>query len=402
MFAHRIKCLAFCRSVFSAVAFCSASVAYAAGGAPASGSLDTTFDVDGKVNTDFGYYESAGGVVIQADGKMIAAGQGNVARYNTNGSLDSSFGVGGKVAIPIGASTLALQSDGKVIVAGTAVIRLNSNGSLDNTFGTSGQANIPIFGDDVAIQSDGKIVLSSNSGFTVVRLNSDGTADNTFGSGGLVGIALNGDATGIAVQGSNLVIIGRVSSNTTAYDFVVIRLTSNGSLDSSFGTTGIVTTSTSTGYDWGEDLVIQADGKIVVAGSSNYNFAVVRYNSNGSLDSTFGSGGIAPVIDFDGRSDSALSVALQADGKIVMAGWAAYTTNVKYDFDYRFAVARYNANGTIDTRFGSQGKVTFNFFDNVTDNATSIAIQSNGKIVVAGGTTAPTTAADFAVARLNP
>lgn len=401
MYSRSLKFLDSYRSIIGVAIFCSASAAYAAGG-PASGSLDVTFDVDGKVNTDFGYSESAGGVVIQADGKMIAAGQGNVARYNADGSLDSSFGVGGKVFIPIHSNNLALQSDGKIIVAGSAVVRLNSNGSLDNTFGTSGQANIPIYGDDVAIQSDGKIVLSSDGGFTVVRLNSDGTLDNTFGSSGLVGIALDGDAKGIAVQGSNLVITGRVYKAATAYDFVVVRLTSNGSLDSSFGTAGIVITSTSSGYDWGEDLVVQADGKIVVAGFSNYDFALVRYNSNGTLDSTFGNGGIAPVIDFDRRYDSANSIALQADGKIVTAGTAAYTSNVKGMYDYRFAVARYNANGTVDTRFGSQGKVTFNLFDNVTDSATSVAIQSDGKIVVAGGTTAPTTAEDFAVARLNP
>jgi len=332
--------------------------------------LDTSFDTDGKVTTPIGLDgDVAYEVVLQSDGKIVAAGYSYngtdedfaVVRYNTDGSLDTTFSGDGKVTTPIGsgfevAYSVVLQSDGKIVAAGYsdngtnndfAVVRYNTNGSLDTSFGTGGIVTTPIgsSGDEgrsVVLQSDGKIVAAG------------------------------------------------YSHNGTNYDFAVVRYNTNGSLDISFDTDGKVTTPIGLRNDFAHSVVLQSDGKIVAAGSSdngtNYDFAVVRYNTEGSLDTSFGTGGIVTT-PIGSSDDDAYSVVLQSDGKIVAAGISDNGTN------YDFAGVSYQTDGSLEaiitTPIGSSYEV-----------ANSVVLQSDGKIVAAGYSHNGTNN-DFAVVRYS-
>lgn len=171
-------------------------------------------------------------------------------------------------------------------------------------------------------------------------------------------------------------------------------LASPGDLDPTFDGDGRVTTDFASTYDDAYDVTVQPDGKIIAAGSSNGDFAVVRYNPNGSLDVTF-SGDGKVTTDFASSTDQALAVILQPDGKIIVAGYMETANAID------FALARYNPNGSLDSTFGGNGKVTTDFASNG-DFANSIALQPDGKIIVAGETQSPLTSNDFALARFNP
>jgi uncharacterized delta-60 repeat protein len=398
----------------------------------APGDLDLSFGSGGKVITPIGSsHDFANSVAIQSDGKIVAAGNSDngansdfaVVRYNTNGSLDTSFNGTGKVTTPIGSSddfarSVAIQADGKIVAAGFsdnganydfAVVRYNADGSLDTSFGGTGKVVTQVGGScdfaySVAIQADGKIVAAGNSdngvgncssagtNFAVVRYNTNGTLDTTFNGTGKVVTPIGNNsgassgASSVAIQADGrIVAAGYSSSFVTDPDFAVVRYNTNGSLDTSFNGTGKVLTPVGSSYDYAASVAIQADGKIVAAGSScngvgNCNagtsFAVVRYNPNGSLDTTFNGTGkvVTPIGSNSG--DSAASVAIQADGKIVAAGDSRGA-------DYNFAVVRYNTNGTLDTSFNGTGKVV-TAVGSRGDRAASVAIQPDGKIVAAG------------------
>lgn len=380
------------------------------------GSLDLSFDGDGKVTTDFGTFDYGYSTAIQNDGKIIVAGSsGNsfaIARYNSNGSLDTSFDGDGKTTVNFGTDSdfgqsVVIQNDQKIIVAGTTTIvglntdfalaRFNSDGTLDNTFGSGGKVTTTIGGEDqayqVALQSDGKIIvvgtssLGADYGYSLVRYNSDGTLDTSFDGDGKIILDLafdiNRDAYAIALQTDGKIVIGGVSDG----DFALLRLNSNGSLDTTFDGDGKATTDIVTGNsDVIQAISIQNDGKIVVTGSTysttSSDLVIARYTTNGSLDTSFGSLGKI-IADFGGSEEGA-SVVLQSDGKIVAAGIS--------DFD--FLLLRYNSNGTIDTTFDTDGKVTTNFGGE--DVTVSIKLQTNGKIVAAGFSND-----DFALARYN-
>jgi len=350
----------------------------------------------------------ANAMAIQKDGKIVVAGYSNtdftVVRYNSNGSLDSVFGFGGivKTSLRCGdqhTSAIAIQQDGKIVVAGStnngtandfAVIRYNENGRLDPSFGKGGIAITSISdGDDnasgVAIQTDGKIVVagSSNNGsnfdFALIRYNPDGTPDPAFGTGGVVSIDIrNGDdqVSALAIQPDGKIVVAGYSNT----DLALARFRPNGSLDATFGEGGKVITSIRSGEDEASAISIQPDGKIVVAGSSNnglnFDFAVVRYNPNGTLDRTFGKGGMVVTLIRDG-DDKASSVAIQADGKIIAGG----SSNNGLNFD--FALIRYFPDGTLDPAFGEMGIVMTDIRSG-DDHANAIAIQTDGKIVAAG------------------
>ena len=182
----------------------------------------------------------------------------------------------------------------------------------------------------------------------------------------------------MAIQADGKILVAGVGMR----NFAVARYNSNGTLDTSFDGDGKLTTDFG-GSDYVSGMAIQADGKIVVAGGSNSDFAVARYNSNGTLDTSFDGDGKLTT-DFRGY-DLANTMAIQADGKILVAGGS----------DSDFAVARYNSNGTLDTSFDGDGKLRINFSDGY-DFANSMAIQTDGRIVLAG-----TNSRDFALARLN-
>ncbi len=346
-----------------------------------NGSLDNGFGTGGKLLTDInGISESATAVCIQPDGKIITAGyvynagfqnDFTIVRYNPDGSLDNTFDSDGKLFVDFNltsdfAEDVVVQSDNKIIVAGIiwisssnqiiGLIRLNSDGTLDNNFGTGGRVTMGIGPDyswakAIAVQTDGKIVVtglvgsSTNYDIVLVRFNSDGSIDNSFGSGGIVITDINVSsevANSLVIQPDGKIIVaGKTSDPGFTYsDFAVIRYTPEGGMDNTFGSGGIVTTDISSGYASAESLVLQNDGKIVVAGSTDYDealnsdFALVRYLPNGALDAGFGSGGIVNT-DIAGRNDFTSSVAFEPDGMIVVAGFTSNAT------DYDFAAVRY-------------------------------------------------------------
>jgi uncharacterized delta-60 repeat protein/LPXTG-motif cell wall-anchored protein len=384
----------------------------------ADGTLDTTFGVNGKVATNIGAQPSidrAVNLAMQSDGKFIIAGDTNIGssldfsavRYNADGTLDTTFGTGGKVTADFNNTgdndfgrAVLVQSDGKILLVGHsevtgsidfAAVRFNTDGTLDNTFGTAGKVTADIGNNSsdqvmsAILQTDGKILIVGSSrvnnewDFAIARFNTDGTLDNTFGTAGKTTTDLGTDDWGhsVAVQTDGKIVLAGYSWMTDHNDFAVLRYHTNGTLDNTFGTGGKVTTfiESSEAYS----VMLQADGKILVSGVSYNNstsyFAVVRYNTNGSLDNTFGTGGKVTT-DFDNNRSEAMAITSQADGKIILAG-TAYIGST-----YAYAVARYNTNGSLDHTFGTGGKVTTVF--NVASNAFSLALQADGRIIVAG------------------
>jgi uncharacterized delta-60 repeat protein len=350
-----------------------------------SGSPDTSFGSGGETTTKIGSNAQAYAMAVQSDGKIVLAGQGNpgktgadfaLARYNSSGSLDTAFGSRGTLTTSFGsgadnAEAVVIQSDGKIIAAGFssqpdaangypqvefALARYNSNGSLDTSFGSNGTvltafgagapygSNIDAEIDGMTLQSDGKIVVAGYSTITGPK--------------------------------------GRF--------FTVARYNANGTLDSTFGPnhTGIVSLPPSGSYhnDEAFGVVIQADGKIVAVGNvspARYydEWALARFNSDGSLDGTFGSGGevIQEVVAGAGVSDIAFAVAMQSDGKIVAAGTHSYGGSAE-----SFALGRFNSDGSLDSTFNGTGIVTTQV--GTGSDARGMAIQpADGKIVVAGG-----------------
>ena len=362
----------------------------------AASQFDMNFGTAGKVVTDFGGFDSLFDIAIQADGKIIAAGTTDVgsdfavARYNIDGTLDTGFDGDGKVTtdfgVSVGVRAVAIQSDGRIVVLGICgngnfcLARYNSNGSLDTAFDGDGKVITDLpntqLGSDIVIQPDGKIVVAGQSSagldtedFIVARYNPNGTLDTTFNTNGYVVTPFPGldNAHAVALQSDGKIIaVGQSSA-----DFSLFRYNSNGSLDTSFDTDGIVTTNI-TGTDIASDVIIQPDGKIIASGDAQGDFGIARYNADGSLDSTFDADGkvVADMGDFD----RCLAAALQPNGKIVAVG------NVQ---NSGMAVARFNPNGSLDTSFHGDGKL-ITVITSSADNARGVAIQNDGKIVVGG------------------
>jgi uncharacterized delta-60 repeat protein len=357
----------------------------------ADGTLDTSFSGDGKVTTTLGSVNNyASGVSLQADGKIVVAGymvksasdsDFAVVRYNSDGSLDTSFSVDGKVTNSMGSSTdhaycVAVQPDGKLVVAGYtdknaagtdsdfAVARFSSDGSLDKSFSGDGKATASLgsltdYAYSVAVQPDGKIVMAGSSAvssvdsdFAVVRYNSDGMLDKSFSGDGKVTTSLGAFhdvARSVAVQADGKIVVAGYSfvSDVDA-DFAVVRYDSDGTLDTSFGGTGKVITPIAVTSAAGCSMILQHDGKILVAGyadnGTDRQIALVRYNSDGTLDTAFDGDGIA-LTPVGAMSHDSLDLTLQPDGKIVVAG------SVWNGVDNDFLIVRYHPDGTLDTGF---------------------------------------------------
>ena len=403
-----------------------------------NGSLDTTFDTDGKVTTDFGGYDGGFDVAVQSDGKFFAVGNSDtrvvLAAYNGNGSLNTSFGTGGKVTTdlvdPHAPASIALQSDGKILVAGEingdfALARYTVDGTLDTTFAGDGEVTADFGHDDgsscVAVQSNGKILVAGSSWlgnyavFALVRYNSNGSLDAGFGTGGKVTtlfseISGTDQCHGIAIQSDGKILVtGAVDAADG--DVAVARYNVDGTLDTTFSGDGKVATYLEGGLGFG--VTVQSDGKILVAGyanqdgpfvigvDSNCDFALVRYNSDGTLDTAFGGGGKV-VTDFGG-TEFAATVALQSDGKIVLSG---YSNN-------GFALARYNPDGSLDASFNGIDDTTAPTVSafNPADGGINVAVSQNiavtfsedihtgsGTIVIHSGSATGTPIATFDVA----
>jgi len=395
------------------------------------GSLDSDFNANGKVTTDFNSsYDFLYSLAVQTDGKIIAAGYSTInsisyfalARYNVDGTLDNTFSVDGKVTTAIGASddetrSVAIQPDGKIVVCGFsnngtdddfALARYNSDGTLDLSFGTNGKVTTAIgssndLGTSLVIQPDGRIIvagfaeISSNFEFAAARYNTNGSLDTDFGINGKVitpvGIS-DGRAYSVALQTDGKILLAGVTMGATDADFALIRYNSYGALDTSFNHTGKVITPVGTGEDEALAMTLQSDGKIILAGysfiGSQYETALVRYNTNGNLDNSFGVGGKVNTA-IDATDDKATAVKVQVDNKIVVGGYSDNST------DYNFALLRYNSNGALDTTFGTKGKVTTAIGTN-NDMAYALAIQPNYRIVL-GGISSNGPNYDFGLAR---
>lgn len=332
--------------------------------------------------------------------------------------LDSSFSDDGIMTMfPEGAGySVAIQDDGKIAIGcydgteGFGVARFNTDGSLDNTFGGDGFSKTTVglgFNQDenITIQADGKIIAGGTcvcyDGYWccgLARFNSDGTLDNSF-NGGQVVYSFNDPQThtnsayGVAITPDQKIItIGRTSTLVNNNVFATARFNSNGTLDSSFGINGIVLTSVANVYSNPHAVAIQPDGKILVAGSSSStgapsSFAIVRYNTDGNLDNSFGTGGKDTIYFGAGGSigdsydiDVAYGMALQTNGKIVLTGVSYLGT----DTFFTIPIAKYHTNGTLDESFGIGGKTRVSFPNYKYPYGFSIAIQQDNKAVITG------------------
>jgi uncharacterized delta-60 repeat protein len=374
------------------------------------GSLDTSFDGDGKVTTHVGGDDGVTGMVLQPDGRIVATSAFSaLVRYLPNGSLDASFDGDGMVGTLALTTGVALQLDGKIIVGGTtnpflsqfAVARHNPDGSLDASFGIGGIVTTDIGGEfafarAVRLQSDGKIILAGGNGnfWILVRYQPNGTLDGSFGIGGQVFTTPGQSALDLLIQpGDGKIVTAGLNSASLDADFALRRHHTDGSPDTSFDTDGQLLTDFAGGRDMGNAIAIQADGKLVVAGSDADDFALARYLPNGSLDTSFDGDGRVTT-DFFGQRDAAQAIVLQADGKIIAAG---FTRSSPGPQPHDFALARYNPDGSLDTSFDGDGRVITDFSGNI-DEARAVALQADGKIIVAGGTNPFA----FGLARYNP
>lgn len=323
------------------------------------GSLDSTFGTGGKVITDLPDLSVAYGVAIQPDGRIVAVGRNGgggfggsgqpedfvAVRYNANGSLDGSFGTGGVVVTDFGPSNtlerayaVIIQPDGKIVAGGTALgptnrdfalVRYNTDGSLDTGFGTGGKTTTAIGGDDtiyaLALQSDGKIVAVGEGfiGFAAARYNPDGSIDTGFGNAGEVTGATT-VAKGVAIQADGKIITaGKGQAGGVATNFSLVRLNANGSFDNSLGNSGVIQTDLGPNSE-ANSMALLPDGRIVAAGmisaTGGTDLAVLRYNPNGALDPSFGTGGQV-ITPLSAGEDLAAAMAIQPDGRIVAAGY---------------------------------------------------------------------------------
>ncbi|HEY9692375.1 MAG TPA: DUF4347 domain-containing protein [Oculatellaceae cyanobacterium] len=409
-----------------------AIVRYLGGVSSGSGQLDASFGGgDGKVTTDFGFYERVEKLAVQSDGKLVVLAStssgNNLIRYNLDGTIDTSFGGNGSIAY-IGsnsiASGVAVQSDGKILFLGSnntggnqdiVLERYNSNGSIDTTFGNNGKLLSDLGGSEYAksliVQTDGKILVAGESSGQVIiaRYLSSGAIDASFGFGtGKVTTTLpSADTTNyIALQADGkIVAVSRNFNN----DIVVSRINQDGSIDNNFGFNGQVTTNLG-GNESPKTLAVQSDGKILVAGwtdNGGTQIALVRYNTNGSLDISFGGGdGIVTTTPINGYTYSpystyntnfnALNLAIQSDGKILVSGTIYNVSNANSDM----VVMRYNPDGTLDSSFDSDGIVTTDINGNKNDYGNTLALQPDGNIVL-GGYTNNGNNEDIAIIRLS-
>ena len=399
----------------------------------ADGDLDPTFGNGGKVVTDFtNSTDWLSRIAVQPDGKIVAIGdthpshKGALARYNPDGTLDATFGNGGKVItvanVRESAAGLLILPDGKIMISGSidlpssydtsfALLRYNSDGSVDSTFGNGGIVTTNVGTDDdqayaIALQSDGKIVAAGRRGIqfypteqrkgnvALARYNPDGSLDATFGNGGTVvndfGQGLESYAIELIIQPDGKLIIAGEGS----YYFLVARYNSNGTLDTTFGGSGFRFANFSSSWDGARDALLQPDGKIVLVGWSILNspydsFAMARFNSDGSFDQTFGNGGKVLMVDQGDLN----AVALQGDGKLIALGNSNSTNSP-------FVLLRFNVNGSLDSTFGSGGTVTTSF-GGATAEGVDLVFQPDGKLLAGGLTSSDIyfNNSDFALAR---
>ena len=383
--------------------------------------LDPSFGNHGVVTTAFGKTRSsAGAAVIQRDGKIVVAGYAGrqlaLARYTKHGKLDRSFGSGGRVRPNVGGNAqalgLALQPDGKLVAVGYTfvsgnftqllVARFESNGSLDPSFGTGGVVLITPPDDAsanaVALQKDGRILVAGSIGadWAVLRLLPTGAPDPSFGGGtgqatGTFG-SRDSSANALALRSDGRIVVGGVALSTDQdanfryHGFALTRLTSNGSVDRTFGSSGRIVRRIDRGGSL-TALALQRNGDIVAGGSTlrvfgdqlalHERWALMRFHPNGKRDRTFGRGGIVVTPQL-GKSASVNALVMLRKGKIAAVGTSTHR-------NYRASVVRYRKHGSLDRAFARRGIANTKFGAKGAEG-NAVVLQANGRLVIAGDT----------------
>ena len=409
------------------------------------GELDSSFGAGGKVNTDIlESDDEAKAVALQPDGRIIAAGSiwnGGaqdfaLIRYLPDGSLDSTFGIGGKVTTRFPTASyinaIALQPNGRIVVAGCAnaffrgradlaLARYTRDGALDGSFGYGGLVitdvlNLDDYVTSLALQPDGKIIAgavvtnqAANFDFALIRYNSDGSLDTTFGPSHTGKVVTDVAGASDLLFAIALLSDGRIMAGGGTVDpfrginFCLARYTAAGTLDASFGDQGIVQTAFFGPVAAAYSLALQSDGKIVLAGCVLYEVignpprdrsagALARYNPDGSLDPSFGDAG-KMTIEFAGQDFTAYAEAILSNGGIIIGGPVVPDVG-----EASFGLACFTNDGMLDRAFGGSGAVVTDFFG-LYDSVFGVALQPDGKVVAVGSTVNPSDNLDFALAR---
>lgn len=400
--------------------------------AQSAGDFDPTFGDGGVVMTaidsDFGMsYDMA----LQPDGKIILAGKARVGsykfamtRYNADGTLDQTFGENGIVTTPsIGVQdhgkAIALQPDGRIILSGyifdgnnyyAVVARYFDDGDLDPTFGEAGVCHLPTLGntETVALQDDGKIIVGghANDNFGLARINTDGTIDTSYGADGyaITETTQYSFVFDLAVQDDGkIVAVGMIGGTTSYSDVFVARYSTDGVLDSSFGTDGLYIKDLGGLADFGTAVDIQADGKIIIGSHKEledplevpvYDATIIKLNSDGTHDNSFGSNGVATIKMVE-EANYVSDVATQPDGKIAFTGSVVSSNGTRY----HTYVTRLNSNGSLDQTFAEQGIKHINPFE-TEDYLESVLVDENSNIFVAGYSTSPNGVYNFTAMKI--
>ncbi|TMA72273.1 MAG: DUF4215 domain-containing protein [Deltaproteobacteria bacterium] len=391
------------------------------------GALDPTFGSGGKVTTAIGTSAFASGVVVQPDGAIVAAGGSSLgfalARYTSAGVLDPTFGTNGIVTTAISTTAvvagLVLQADGMLVAAGwssdgtndtVTLARYQTNGALDPGFGVAGIVTTTVGttsrAEAIVLQPDGKLVVAGRTGagsaadFLLVRYDALGALDPTFGTGGVVTTAVTGffdEARALARQADGMLVAAGLASRATPNqpDFALARYDANGALDPAFGSGGIVVTQVRpSGGNSVNAVVVQPDGRIVAAGADGNGIAIAiaRYTAGGTLDATFATGGIfAP--GGGGSTVTGVSAGLfQPPDAIILGGAFVTITGIfpslTSNSDFLFSRMRddtpaFDVNTVVD-------------FGTTSDSTGAVAMQSTGMLVAAGGS-----GGKFALARYD-
>lgn len=393
------------------------------------GIIDSTFGVNGKVTTSFNSFACvARAIAVQSDGKIVVAGESNngtfnrfaVARYLADGTIDNQFGTGGKITFSIGtgnsiARSIAIQNDGKIIVAGNlenqtyshfAMARLTSTGALDNQFGANGIVQTALdLGFDIAygvaiVPSTGKIVLGgvsfdtlANGEFAVVRYNTNGTLDGGFGNSGKVRTPLGtqwDQANALAIEpGTEKIVLGGRTLST----YAMVRYNTNGTLDANFGLNGKTIYTIGSMSEVINTIYINPDGKIVAGGTTqtgpNTDMVLMRFLNNGQIDNNFGANGIS-LFDLGG-TDIIFSIVPQGD---YLVGAGSSYVGAAGDF----VAMRFDTLGSLDLLFNNMIGFNITSFGNPS-GANAVAIQQPDSKIILAGSAVVGTVNNFAMAR---
>ena len=382
--------------------------------------LDPAFGTDGVVSAalDPGY-DGAYAMALQADGKVLITGPSGVngdldalvARFNADGSMDTSFGTDGVATFDINGDdytfAIAVQDDGKILLAGSTktgsntdmlVLRVNTEGSLDTDFGVAGtvtldggsandKVNAMVVRPDDHVVIGGTGTTSGFSCFYLAQLNDDGTLDTSFGTDGVVKHLVSADNSQLnalaLMNDGRIVAAGNSKEVSTMNDFAVCRYMTDGTFDSTFNGTGKVVIAASTANDNANGVAVQSDGSIVIGGvenSTSSSAAIVtltRLLEAGTLDSTFGTAGLSHLF-VGGAPTRAAQVLIQPNGAIIACGTASPVANERDSY-----LCRVTAEGMPDATFGVNGEQRYGALDLYRETP-CMALQPDGKIIVGG------------------